>query len=353
MRVSRNLFQKLRLIGGGAFLTITIFALAGCGASTPSHQRKPVPVPPTNVLTGMPGINGPVLFVKIDDTNVAHPQVGIDKADVVYIEQVEGGLTRIAAVFSNSLPPLIGPVRSARISDIDLMANYGRPGLAFSGAQKLFLPVLKAANIEDIGADHEPPSIYSRDSARQAPTDLMLDPSALLKKSIEVEHRKISTASSVGWKFGALPKSGIPIESATIHWPAARYKVQWSKPDNSWILFHNGKPDVAADGKILGSPTFIIQKVSITPSIYHDHNNNYTPFSQTTGTGTGYLLRDGQSIPIIWNRASPTAPTMWTLPDGTEAPFQRGQIWIALTDQPPSFIPVTATVDTPKPSASK
>jgi len=353
MMVFKDFLQKVRLIGGGASLAVAIFALAGCGTSTSSHQTKPVPVPPTNVLTGMPGINGPVLFVKIDDTDVAHPQVGIDKADVVYIEQVEGGLTRLAAVFSNALPPLIGPVRSARISDIDLMANYGRPGLAFSGAQKLFLPVLRAANIEDIGAEHEPPSIYSRDSTRQAPTDMMLNPSALLKKSIDVEHRKISTASSVGWKFGEIPKSGTPIKSATIHWPAAAYKVQWSKTENRWLLFHNGKPDVASDGKVLGSPTFIIQQVSITPSIYHDHNNNFTPFSQTTGTGSGYLLRDGQSFPIVWNRASPTAPTIWTLKDGTEALFQRGPIWIALTDQLPDFVPVAATAGTPKPSGTK
>ncbi len=353
MKISKNLIHKVRLVGRGASLAILILALAGCGASTSIKPTKTVPVPPTNVLTGMPGINGPVLFVKVDDTEAAHPQVGIEQADVIYIEQVEGGLTRIAAVFSNKLPPLVGPVRSARISDIDLMANYGRPGLAFSGAQKLFLPVLGAANIEDIGADHEPPSIYSRDSTRQSPTNMMVDPKALLNKSISVEHRQISTAISVGWKFGPLPTSGTPIESATIRWPAAKYQLRWSKTEKRWMLNHNGKPNVAADGTILGSPTFIIQEVSITPSIYHDHNDNYTPFSKTTGTGTGYLLRDGQSIPINWSRPTPTAPTIWTLKDGTEAYFHAGQIWVALTDQPPVFVPAKPPVGAPNPTRSK
>ena len=130
-----NLTAK-KIVGTSLAFGIVLF-VTGCGAASVSGTKVPKPTPSiqTNVLTGLPGINGPVLFVKIDDTKAAHPQIGLDSADVVYIEQVEGGLTRIAAVFSNKLPAEIGPVRSARISDIDLMANYGRVGMAFSGAQ--------------------------------------------------------------------------------------------------------------------------------------------------------------------------------------------------------------------------
>ena len=63
-----------------------------------------------NVLSGREGSNGPVLAVKIDDTNGAHPQIGLEDADVVYIEQVEGGLTRLAAIFSSVIPQRVGPV---------------------------------------------------------------------------------------------------------------------------------------------------------------------------------------------------------------------------------------------------
>ncbi|MEJ0014672.1 MAG: DUF3048 domain-containing protein [Actinomycetota bacterium] len=122
----------LKKIAGASIALGVILFVTGCGNSaTTTKTPKPTPsVVQTNVLTGLPGINGPVLFVKIDDTKAAHPQIGLDSADVVYIEQVEGGLTRLAAVFSNKLPPKIGPIRSARISDIDLMANYGRVGMA-------------------------------------------------------------------------------------------------------------------------------------------------------------------------------------------------------------------------------
>ena len=345
------IFTSRKIVGTSIALG-AVLLVTGCGsAATVTKTPKPTPSVQTNVLTGLPGINGPVLFVKVDDTKPAHPQIGLDSADVVYIEQVEGGLTRIAAVFSNKLPAKIGPIRSARISDIDLMANYGRVGMVYSGAQTLFLPVLRASNIEDIGADTEPPSIYSRDNSRQSPTNLLLDPQALLTKSISVEHRKIATATSVGWKFGPLPAGGAPIISAQINWPAAKYMVIWSSTAKQWYLIYDGAPDIAADGIQLGSPTFLIQEVSITPSIYHDHLGNYTPFSNTVGSGSGYLLRDGVEIPVFWNRVSATAPTTWTLKDGSPAYFHTGQVWVALTDQQPTF--VSPPPSTPAPTSTK
>ena len=347
MTVSKN--TPRRFIGALTLIS-SVLILSACG-SVPHVVPKPTPVVPTNVLTGLPGINGPVLFVKIDDTQAAHPQIGLDSADVIYIEQVEGGLTRLAAVFSNKLPAHIGPVRSARISDIDLMANYGRVGMAFSGAQSLFLPVLRAANIEDIGADTEPASIYSRDPQRTAPTNLLLDPIALLHKSINVEHRAIGTAKSVGWKFGPLPIGGVMIKSAEVKWPAGNYKAVWSPSNKRWNMIYDGVQDVAADGVALGSPTFLVQQVSITPSIYHDHRGNYTPFSNTIGSGTGFLLRDGQEIPVLWSRASANDPTTWSLKDGSPAYFAPGQVWVALTDQQPHFVFPPASA--PTPTASK
>ena len=334
-----------------AFLVVCcLLLLTACGSKRVGESAGIQSSP--NALTGMPGINGPVLFVKIDDTQPAHPQIGLDKADVVYIEEVEGGLTRLAAVFSNALPPFIGPIRSARISDIDLMASYGHPAFAYSGAQKLFLPVIEAANIENLGAELEPPSIYSRDPGRQAPTNMLLDPQALLTKAIVTEKRNIDTAKSVGWKFGPLPKTGVPILGVDLKWPASSYQLTWSVAQKRWLLMYRHEPDLGSDGIQLGSPTFIIQNVSITNSIYHDHNNNYTPFSNTVGSGTGYLLRDGQSISVFWNRATPASGTTWTLKDGSPAYFSPGQVWIALTDQVPTFT-MPAPTGTPAPAPTK
>ena len=339
-------------IAFGVVAALTLALVTGCGSKTVGSGARTGSVV-TNALTGLPGSNGPVLFVKVDDTKPAHPQVGLSSASVIYIEQVEGGLTRLAAVFTDQLPQKVGPVRSARISDIDLMAQYGHAALAFSGAQTLFLPVLDAANIEDIGADHEPASIYSRDPARVAPTNMLLDPTALLRKSIEVEHRTIATAQSIGWNFGALPDGGASITSVSLKWPAASYSAKWSPSESRWLLSFDGAPDLDSDGNRLGSPTVIIQNVSITNSIYHDHLGDYTPFSNTVGSGTGYLLRDGREFPILWSRPTPTSPTTWTLTNGHPALLHPGQVWVALTDQPPRFTQVATSPNAQATTATK
>src|SRR4051794_34492364 len=118
-------------------------------SATPTPKPKPKPKPSNaSPLTGWPGgLGKPVLVVKIDNTTPAHPQVGIDDADIVYLEQVEGGLTRLAAVFSGTLPRTVGPVRSARQTDIELFAQYGRVAFAYSGAQHKVLTMLHHANL--------------------------------------------------------------------------------------------------------------------------------------------------------------------------------------------------------------
>ncbi|HEV2258684.1 MAG TPA: DUF3048 domain-containing protein [Streptosporangiaceae bacterium] len=93
---------------------------------------------------------GPVLAVKIDNLAPARPQTGLTKADIVYVLPVEGGLSRILAVFSSHFPPVIGPVRSAREDDLELLAQFGRPAFAYSGAQPKLLHVVEKARIVDL-----------------------------------------------------------------------------------------------------------------------------------------------------------------------------------------------------------
>jgi hypothetical protein len=331
----------MRVISAVSILLI----LTGCTSFT-SAMKKASGTSQANALTGLPGSNGEILAVKIDDTPPAHPQVGLSHADVVYIEQVEGGLTRLAAIFSTpeKLPNVVGPVRSARISDMDILAQYGHVAFAFSGAQTKLYPVINAANLENLGAEREPSSIYSRDKTRQAPTNLMLHPQLLLDKA-KSESKIVAQAKPMGWKFGSIPSGGKKIESVSVKWPASRYSATWSASENRWLLSYLGAPDIDSDGVQLGSPTLIIQKVTITPSEYHDKVGGVTPFSNTVGSGTAYLLRDGSVVPMYWNRSSAEVSTTWTLKNGSNANFATGQIWIALTDTEPVFTypPVVST----------
>jgi len=326
-----------------SLLVVSLLLLTGCSALTQLIPKSTE----HNVLSGREGVNGPVLVVKIDDTNDAHPQIGLEDADVVYIEQVEGGLTRLAAIFSSNIPERVGPVRSARISDIDILQQYGRVAFAYSGAQKKLLPEIESANLQNMGAQSQPPSIYTNDPNRVAPVAMVLRADLLMAKIVEKKYQ-ITTANNVGWSFGDVPEGGKPTLSVVMHWPAARYQATWSQDENRWLLEHNASIDLAESGKTLGPTTLVIQMVSITPSQYHDKVGGVTPFSQTVGNGSGYILRDGKTFAALWNRASAEVGTMWTLADGSEINFAAGQVWVALTDTEPDFTYVTASADSAK-----
>ena len=321
----------------------TLLLLTGCSAISDLVPQAAE----TNVLSGREGVNGPVLAVKVDDTNDAHPQIGLENADVVYIEQVEGGLTRLAAIFSSVIPERIGPVRSARISDIDILKQYGRVAFAYSGAQKKLLPVIEAANLQNLGAQSQPPSIYTNDRSRVAPVAMVLRADLLMAKVIAKSYQ-VTSASNVGWSFGAAPEGGTTIESVTLHWPAAKYSALWSEEESRWLLSHNSTLDLAESGKTLGPTTLVIQMVSITASEYHDKVGGVTPFSQTVGNGSGFILRDGKFFAALWSRPSEGVGTSWTLEDGTDIKFAPGQVWVALSDTEPEFTYVSASAKSTK-----
>ena len=325
----------------------TLLLLTSCSAiSDVVSKVSPTPVE-HNLLSGRAGTNGAVLAVKIDDTNSAHPQIGLEDADVVYIEQVEGGLTRLAAIFSSVIPTHIGPVRSARISDIDILRQYGRVAFAYSGAQKKLLPVIDSAYLQNLGAQSQSSTIYTTDPARTPPFAMVLRADLLMAKVLEKNYQ-IDTAASVGWSFGDAPQGGKPTESVILHWPAARYSATWSEPQSRWLLSHNSTPDIADSGKVLGPSTLVIQMVSITDSQYHDKFGGVTPLSQTVGSGKGFVLRDGKSYPALWLRSSAETGTSWSLADGSEIKFAPGQVWVALTDTEPDFTYISASASPTK-----
>ena len=292
--------------------------------------------PAENSISGRVGADAPVLVVKIDDTSMAHPQIGLEDADLVYIEQVEGGTTRLAAVFSSKIPTRIGPVRSARISDIELLAQYGRVGFAYSGAQKKMLPIIYEANLYDLGAQRNSPTIFTTDANRTQPYAMVLR-ADLLMEFAKSKGMEFAQSKSMGWKFGKVTQEGVAITSARVSWPTSSYDVHWSKEENRWLLDFRKAPNVTESGQRLGASTFVIQLVSITDSIYKDKNGGITPLSETVGSGSGYILRNGKSIKATWSRPTAEEGTRWMSMKGEEITFEKGQIWVALTDKEPDF----------------
>ena len=320
------------------FISLTVIILSLTG-NTDLPKLPLVKEPAKNFFTGLAGENKQILVVKIDDTNAAHPQIGVESADVVYVEQVEGGLTRLAAIYTSKLPPLIGPIRSARISDIELLAQFGRVGFAYSGAQSKMRPVIAAANLENLSAERNPPSIYGKDPDRPGPVDMILKPDLLLERANANPKIRIETATASVFPFGDAPKGETNTAVAKVKWPSAKYELRWDSTNEKWLIYFNEKPNMAANGEHLYADTAIIQIVSITPSIYGDKFGEITPFSKTTGSGKAVLLRDGFSYQISWQRNLETDVTTWMSEDGGVANFKPGRTWIFLTDKAPVLTP--------------
>lgn len=293
-------------------------------------------VPILNSLNGLPGVDGPILVVKIDDTTLAHPQVGLKAADVVYIEQVEGGLTRLAAVFSSTTPEVIGPVRSARISDIELLSQYGKIAFSYSGAQRKLLPVISEANLVDVGAMRFGSTYYANDPNRNAPYAMMVQSKILLEEGLK-RTPDIAISKPMGWSFSKESPASQKFSSVEINWPASRYSAKWSTTENRWLLYFGDQPNLDASGYHLGPKNIVIQLVEITDSIYKDKVGGVTPFSATVGNGRCYLLRDAGSIPCLWSRSGAESGTTFTDPEGSPISFSPGQSWFALTDREPVF----------------
>ena len=333
-------------------ISLVVALLTSCsGVSVTGGSKDKVAEVAKNLLTGLPGNNNEIIVVKIDDTHQAQPQSGIEDADVIYIEQVEGGATRIAALYSSKYPEVVGPVRSARISDMEIFAQYGKFGFAYSGSQHKLLPVITAANLFNMSAEHfgywEP---YFRDDSRHAPFDLYLHPNVLLEKA-HAKDTYFEKAKKSGWVFGPAAKNGRKVLGVVFSWPAVKYGADWDKASKKWLIRQNGEPKMARSGSQLGADTLVLQLVSITDSEYGDKYGGVTPHVATIGTGTALIFRNGKVFDAIWSRPTATDTTTWKDATGVDIPFATGQTWIALVDQerPPNVTESAIPTDAPSP----
>ncbi|WP_439951540.1 DUF3048 domain-containing protein [Planomonospora sphaerica] len=309
---------------------------AACSSDEPAPGRNPqaavasptpTPTPePTHPFTGVPGAaRRPVLTAKIENTSAGKPQLGLKSADIVYVTQVEAGLTRLIAVFSSKIPAKIGPVRSARISDLHLAPQFGRPAFAYSGAQTKMLPFIAEASLFDV-SDSRAPGAYFRQPGRYAPYNLFADTRKLLAAA-----PKASRASDIGLTFGDAPaEGGTPRKTYSVRYPAARFTFGWSEKAGKWLIWQDGEKDMAAEGGQLGAPTIVVQYTRTERSQFHDKNQSYTPLVHTTGKGRAVVLRDGKAFKARWSRAKEEDGTVFTTESGEPMNFAPGQVWIVL-----------------------
>ncbi|MGO9583840.1 MAG: DUF3048 domain-containing protein [Acidimicrobiales bacterium] len=328
---------------GGATTTTT------SAAGTTTTRPHPTLIAKNCPLTGLPSPGGrvlprPALAVKIGNDPASRPQSGLEEADIVYEEMAEGGITRYMAVYQCQDAPVIGPVRSVRWDDWNILQNFGHPILAYSGgisywmAEAATRPWIYNAD----GSIYPTANAYYRSTSdvlpasQGAPYNLYTSTSRLW-----AQFPQAKSPPPQLFKFSkALPAGATPDSSVSIPFSGESPVVwQWSATARKWLRFYNTSPDVDSSGHQIQATDVVIQMVTTRPGPYNESGpDSFDVESIITGTGKAYVLRDGSVETGTWSRPDGYAITKFTFPDGKPMRLRPGNIWYEVV---PDYITVS------------
>lgn len=275
------------------------------------------------------------MAVKIDNARSARPlQKGLTGAAVVYQELVEGGATRYMAMFVGPGDRQIGPVRSARPSDLQVLRQYGRVILGFSGANRGVLQMVHAADVIDVSQE-EHGEAYEMHGRRPEAYNFYTTQSDLIR----VGGHGATGVRDIGLRFGVMPRGGTPAPRATVTFNASSHAgLTYDATRAVWRLTQDGVPMDLADGTTVGPSNVVVQFVKVVPGQFVDVLGNNSPDITTVGTGPAWVFRDGRVLKVRWSRPSASGPTRLLDAGRHDVLLRPGQTWVMLvpTGQPVS-----------------
>ena len=303
------------------------------------NSTSPTPAAPCP-LTGAPAKDGgpvprrPALAVKVENTSAAYPLVGLDKADIVYEELVEGGITRFMAVFQCQDATRVGPVRSARTTDPKLLRQFDRHSpIAYSGGQKAVVNLLNAMGLVGV-TETSAPGAFHRDPSRAAPHNLFVNTQKAFAAG-----RKASTKGepSAIFTYSDAPAGGKRVRSVSVQFSYSAF-ADWSWAGGHWVRMLGGVPMKLEDGTAIRADNVLIQQVLVTQGSLVDVLGNHSPEVKLTGTGRAWLLRGGRVIAGVWRRADLKSRTVFVAKGHASMALAPGVTWVELA---PKGEPVT------------
>jgi hypothetical protein len=314
----------------------------GIGDEEPTAGPDPEVAPLTGLPTDEDLTDRPLLVVKIDNTPAARPQDGLDAADVVYEELVEGGVTRFITLFHSRIPDLAGPVRSARPVDVELISGFGdAPGLAYSGARDEVQAMLDRSDLVLIT---EGGAGFFRSAERQAPHDLYVRaPDAI---SNLAERGATAPADAAAWHFEDEPPEGAkvcPDDATDCVDPGGAVAVAMSLSFRTDFTYdeeagvyrreQNGEPSrVTGDGRIGAANVVVLATEHYIGGCCDTAGNPYVE-TRASGEGRAVILRDGRWYEARWEKDAATAPLLLLDGAGEPFPLKPGPTWLLLPSE--------------------
>lgn len=328
-----------------AAATVAILAVAAVGYFAVFPNRAPAfvqgamsrvglaepPPPPSCPLTGQPAPHGrvpdrPALAIKVENLPEARPQAGLDRADVVYEEPVEGGITRFIVVYQCHDAGRVGPVRSGRTTDPKVLVQFGRPVMGYAGGQAPVVRAIDRAGVIDMNYNIAI-SAYIRDDSRAAPHNLYTSTRALWKAAKAKEGAPAPV-------FAYDPELAGPSRKArTVHLPFSSYSDvfwKWSRTQAAWLRSHGTVPHLLEDGSQVQAANVVVMQVQVRSGPIVDAAGNHSPEVELTGSGKAYVFRDGRMIVGRWERPTLKVVTTFVTKAGAEIALAPGITWVEL-----------------------
>ncbi len=292
----------------------------------------PAALPGRLPLTGLPGStpDRPAVVVKIDNGAAAAPQTGLNAADIVIEEEVEGGVSRFAAIFhSNS--SVVGPVRSGRTTDIALVSGLGTPVLLYSGANDMTEQILRG-QAQIVNHSFATSSGYWRDEARQAPSNLYTHTGP---------HWAAVDGGPPPPQFayradGDTIDGGSPTSSFSIDYPASQ--ASWAWEDDRWVRSQRGSiHDLTDDGPVTAANVVVIEAERVGTGMF-DSAGGPVPEFLYVGFGPASVFTAGRRIDGTWTKPSLGAVATLTTDDGEVIELTPGRTWIQLIERNSGYL---------------
>jgi len=315
-------------------LTLSLLAACGGGSSAGHAQKSAAPPPPPKpcpltgqLPTGGEDVGRVALAMKIDNVDVGRPQAGIDRADLVVEETVEGGLTRLFAVFQCDKAASVGPVRSARTTDAALLRLFDGAVFGYSGANpRAIAPVARTSHAVLLSYDDNP-TLFHRDNSRPAPHNVFTSTETLVKAGLAKDDSL--DAPPAVFTYGALPAAAKPARVLSMRWsPDASAAWNWSP--KGWLRTQNGTADVLADHHRVDATNVVALRIKTKDTGIRDVVGNPSPDDVVVGSGKVSVFRDGKVVTGRWKRPGLGSPMTLTDAQGGTIALAPGRTWVEL-----------------------
>jgi hypothetical protein len=322
-----------RLVLSLSALTATGLMLTACGgsSSSPGSGNPQQVVGGQSIqqfwpLTGLKvptsksaSLDHPVLVAKMDNTVSSQPQVGLSKADMVVEELVEGGLTRLAAFYYSDIPNNVGPIRSMRASDIDVVSPV-HASMVTSGAAGRTIARIRGAHIPFYGEGS--PGMY-RSTQRAAPYNLLVHLNDIAKAT---KTKAATPPDYLHWGSGKNLPKGLKVTSIAARFSGG-HTTEWTFENGS---YHNLNSNAPA-GDQFPATNVLVLRVREGDAGYLDPAGNHVPETLLTGKGNALLFHNGRMIAANWHKGkAPTSRIKLTTKKGQKLEVPAGHTWIEL-----------------------